>query len=267
MSLSGLTVWITRPPEQAQRWQQQLTAASADTALIPIMAIEALDSNNALHSIQSISSRLKTFKKIIFISQNAAAYAQQAFGSLPEATELFAIGSATAAALKDWTNNVHTVGNAMNSETLLALPALQTVANDSILICRGEGGRTVIAETLQARGASVESCELYRRGPHPNAKHQFLEVVSQASKLNQHTVISVHSGESLTLLTSLFDQCLAENTVTNALVEQLKRQPLLVPGERVAGIAKQLGFSQIITALNASDPVMTDTLQRWWQQQ
>lgn len=54
-----------------------------------------------------------------------------------------------------------------DSEALLALPELGAVRGQRILIVRGEGGRTLLADTLAARGAQVDHAVVYRRLPLP----------------------------------------------------------------------------------------------------
>ena len=50
-----------------------------------------------------------------------------------------------------------------NSEGLLALPELQTVQNKKIIIFAGEAGKTVLAKTLQQRGAIVKMAYTHKR--------------------------------------------------------------------------------------------------------
>lgn len=267
LPLQGLHVWITRPLTQAQRWQQQLTDLGAQTQLVPVLDIAPISAAAHLQKIAAISARLNQFDKIIFISQNAVTHGRQHLHQLPASAALFAIGSTTAAALTDWGYAAATVDAAMNSENLLQHADLQGVNQQKILICRGVGGRTELAASLQQRGARVETCELYQRIPHPEALKRWQQALVAPGIPSQHRVVSAHSGESLQLLADLLHRLNSDQQQDSAGLGTLRRGPLLVPGQRVEALARQLGFTQVLRAENASDTVMTETLQRWWQRQ
>jgi uroporphyrinogen III methyltransferase / synthase len=101
----------------------------------------------------------------IFVSQHAVTGALKGNQLVKELmpSSLFAIGSKTAETLNELGYSEVMVPEQFNSESLLAHPALQAVAAKDILLVKGEGGRTLIAETLTARGARVVPLEVYRR--------------------------------------------------------------------------------------------------------
>jgi len=116
------------------------------------------------------------------------------------------------------------------------------------LILRGIGGRELIAQTLKERGAHVDSCELYRRYlPEQNT-------AALGKALPATDVIVISSAESLGNLVSMAGEGLAKT---------LLDKPVLVPSERVATIARQLDFQHIISAANATDNAVIETLTRW----
>ena len=53
--------------------------------------------------------------------------------------------------------------NEFNSESLLEMREFQNVKGQKIIIFRGEGGRPLLGEALEARGAEVMHAILYRR--------------------------------------------------------------------------------------------------------
>lgn len=266
-TLEGLSVVITRPEAQGQRWQMQLQSLGAETFLLPVMQIAAVESTSQQQAIQNIATCLDQFQKIIFISQNAVTAARAVFPKLPSNGIVYAVGKATAAALRDWGASAVEGDETMNSESLLALSSLQSaqVEGEKILICRGVGGRTLLADTLRQRGAKIECCELYRRLAHPDGPKNLRQLLAKTSNQTalapsaSTPLVSAHSGESVELLAQLLEQ-------GGESAQALKHWPLLLPGTRVAAIAQQLGFNQVICAVNASDEIMTECLQRWWAQ-
>ena len=132
----------------------------------------------------------------------------------------------------------------------MALPQMQQVDGQKILIFRGQGGRTYMGDILRSRHASVDYCELYQRAPPDTIDWQALTAFQLSS---QHKLIAVHSAETL-------------DNLCNILSDQqqwLMQQTLLVPGERVAQHAQHAGFNTIITAVNATDDSMIEALYEW----
>jgi len=265
-SLNDIEVVITRPKAQGEKWQQQLQSLGANTFLIPVLEILPLNSNNdqteRISSLKAILLKLDEFQKIILVSQNAvneaAAWIDNYWPQRPVGIEYFAVGSATARLARQLDFEITAPSEAMNSEDLLALDAMHNVKDQKILICRGVGGRTTLYDELTKRGASVTYGELYTRNLPEVALSQI-----QALKLGNNgrkTVLSAHSGESVENLNSVLEALteLASETKVN-----IKTLPLLIPGERVAKIAKDLGFQQLIVAKNATDNEMTQALCDW----
>jgi uroporphyrinogen-III synthase len=78
--------------------------------------------------------------------------------------QLAAVGRATATAMEQAGLAPDLVPDSgFDSESLLALPALQRAGGKQVLIVRGEGGRALLGETLTQRGAEVVYAEVYRR--------------------------------------------------------------------------------------------------------
>ena len=262
-SLSDLRVLVTRPSQQAQKWQSLLIASGAETLVAPLMQIvpftakESADSA-AIAQIKQRILNLDAYQHIIFVSQNAVAYGwhwiDQYWPQLPFTPRYYAIGSATARTLLDYDVPVVDVpGGSMNTEALLDLPGLQQLGNARVLIFRGAGGRPLLADVLQQRGAQVDYCELYQRCFPDIADAILLD--NQWGR--QQDVVVVHSGESL----ENWLQVVQRNQQLDWL-----RLPLLVPSERVASRARQANCAEVIVADNASDEEMLKSLQSWYRQ-
>ncbi len=267
--LSGLRLIVTRPPEQAEPWCEQLRAFGADARAVPLLALEPLTDPA---QVQAIKERLLDFdhyQKAIFVSRNAVCFGlewlRDYWPQWPRGVAFLAVGDSTARQLQaeglEVTDLAVARRGAMNSETLLQAPALQRVAGEKILIFRGLGGRGKLAEVLRQRGARVDYCELYRRVLPEGAAAALAAAFADAAVWQQRNIIVLHSGETLNHYRQALAQ-LAQNDGSAALVGRLQQLPLLVPGQRVAQLAQEAGFTQLLVAENATDAAMLAALSR-----
>lgn len=252
--LAGLAVAVTRPARQNDALLHQFRLAGATASAIPLLAIDPLDTPAERARIARQLGQLAQCDFAILISQNAATQALQALAehglSWPSPVPAYAVGSATAALLRQ-----HGIGctspERMDSEGLLALPALQAVAGQRALIFRGCGGRETLAQVLRERGATVDYCELYRRklpGAASAAWAQWLQALGE-----QPALVCINSRETLDHLRVVDPGAPSRHNLT-----------LLVPGERVARAAAQAGFPQLLVAPDATDASTIDTAIRWY---
>ena len=264
--LSGLQILNTRPAAQSHKWQALLSSLGAKVVSLPLMEIipvatvnTAIDGGPKPTALQNIISRvldLDLYQHVIFISQNAVNYGfpwiDRYWVELPLGQEYYAVGRATAAALKQCGIESVVAGGAMNSEALLALPELADLNDQRVLIFRGVGGRDTLAEVMTSRGAKVDYCELYTRCPCPKAA----EEIGKCWQPNPgQSVITVHSGETLSYWSDLINQVNEP---------QWRQLPVLVPGQRVYEIASKAGFEHLIKAENAGDEAMSRALTEYW---
>ncbi|WP_341936939.1 uroporphyrinogen-III synthase [Marinimicrobium sp. C2-29] len=260
--LEGLRVLITRPEPQAQAWARTLAGQGAEPIAVPMMALEALTEPAEKQAIKNIILDFDLYQKAIFVSQNAVAYAlewlEDYWPQLPIGIEYFAVGERTAEALREHGIEVTALQSrgAMNSEALLRSAPLQQeqVEEQRIVIFRGRGGRGILGETLQTRGARVHYCELYQRVVPTGAAERLDRALTDASA--EPLIVALHSGETL----ENYAQTLAQLPIDGPARRTLARAPILVPGERVAQQAKTLGFTRVFIAENATDPSMLDAL-------
>jgi len=254
VSLEGLKVLITRPAGQAGPLLDAIAAAGGEAWHQPVLAIEGLsesDSDNYQRCKQYVMD-LDLYQQVIFISTNAVSFGlewvETYWPQLPVGVQWHAIGSATADAMRAAGLPVTVEGGlAMNSEELLACPELQNVESDKILIVRGLGGREHLATQLQERGAHVDYVECYQRVKPELAPGQLAALIRD----RQINTVCLNSGESLNNLCALL----------GADVALAKACWAVVPGERVAALAKEAGFERVAVASNAGLPATIAALQ------
>ena len=124
-----------------------------------------------------------------------------------------------------------------DSEGLLALPILSSPAVPDTVIVKGEGGRELLAAELKRRGGRVEEWCCYRRC-WPEADPARLDY------LTEPLVFQASSGQIVQRLSQLLAGSQKQN---------LLQSPVIVPSERVAALAADLGWNQVICAEDAGD--------------
>ena len=147
---------------------------------------------------------------------------------LPSNLKFAAIGPSTAAELSKFgIQNTLIPQDRFDSESLLALPEMQAVNNQKVMIFRGVGGREVLADTLKSRGAEVHFAECYQR-INPQKDLSTITMLSQQGELD---AIVITSSEAMRHLLAM-----ANNQ------EWLKNVKLCVNHARIAEETNQLGL-------------------------
>ncbi len=246
-------VLVTRPAgEASDTLCAAIKAAGYEAYSQPLLELTALAQLSTAQ--RQLVLNLDLYQHVIFISANAVrfgmALVENDWPQLPTGIHWYAIGAATAIGLERFGITAITPGSVMSSEGLLAVAALQQVREQRVLIIKGEGGRDTLAAELSRRGAMVDELACYRRSlPAVHAG----EIAAQLARWGID-VIMLSSGEGLANLQVLLSP--AETT-------KLKHIGLIVPSQRVAGMAQVAGFERIAIAENASDGAMLHALQQW----
>ena len=241
---------VTRPAGQETALCRAAAAAGFVAHSQPLLELSALPSLSPDQHEHLL--KLDRYRHIVFVSGNAVrfgmAWIEALWPRLPEGINWYAVGEATAGLLRAHGVEVFTPGDEMTSEGLLALPRLQGVAGDRVLIVKGEGGRSTLRDELSRRGARVDELACYRRSCPGLAPGEL------AGRLRRWGVgiILLSSGEGLANLLAL----LAPEEFS-----KLRHVALIVPSARVADAARQAGFDHIVTADNASDAAMLAALE------
>lgn len=253
--LRGLRLLIPRPLRSEDRLQARLAAQECRLHLLPVLTIEPLLATASEQ--HDFLAQLPCYQHIIFVSGNAVARAFAILAtqgsSLPVGANIYAVGNSTAEGLSARGIAVITPALEANSEGLLALAQLAHVAGQRILICRGEGGREALQQSLAARGGLVTYANLYRRVP-TTANNAAINGLLAANDLD---LVVIHSGEILAALWA---------GLSESSRHCLRTVPLLVPSDRVAHQARELGCGSILIADSALPDSMVAAMVRWYTQ-
>ncbi len=250
-----MRILVTRPQYQNQSFIDLLQQAQLTPVPVPLSEIISIPPDADHQPLRQTLLELDNFQKIIAVSTNAARLGAEAIDTFwpqwPARIQWFAVGSQTAKVLSAWGQQAGVPTN-MTSEGLLALPDLQHVAGQKVLLLCGEGGRALLERSLEERGAVVTRCELYCRELPSDAKSQLAGALAHPLD-----VITVTSGEILHTLTALLEPLLEDSHKL-----PIKERPLIVPSERIAEQARELGWRQVVVAENATDSAMLSAVRQ-----
>lgn len=246
-----MTILVTRPSPAGEALVNRLRAMGRVAFHSPLIDFAP---GNQLASLPNLLSSLNQQDLVFVLSQHAVSYAdrilRQSATNWPDTVNYFAIGRTTGLIFHRVSSlPVLYPQDGETSEMLLNLPALQRIQGKKALILRGNGGRELLAETLTERGVHVTYCECYQRSP------VFYDG-SEQSALWQRAGIDtlvVTSGEMLQQLYQLVPDYYRHSWLLHC--------NLVVVSERLAALARQLGWSAIRVAGNADNDALIRALQ------
>jgi uroporphyrinogen-III synthase len=248
--LAGLKIAVTRPRLQATSLAKKIEGAGGIPLMFPLLEIAPVEDTATL---REQVSRLAQFHLAIFISANAVKYGMAAIreaGDLPRALRIATVGQGSAKALGELgVTGVIVPAGRFDSEGLLALPQLQDIAGQRVLIFRGDSGRELLGETLKARGAIVEYAACYRRSKPEWDTGAFFDAAPDA--------ITVTSSEALSHLWQM---------LSSEQKNGIRGKPIFVPHGRIADLAHEQGWQQI-RLTEAGDDGLLSALAAWAVQQ
>ncbi len=245
-TLSGLTVWVTRPENQAGNLCGMIEQRNGAPLLLPTLVIKPLQEAAAHQSL------LAHADAAIFISSNAVSYALAQFPDLAvtlRGKTMLAVGQATARSLSASGFDRVVQAGAGGSDALLRLPVLSdaAISNKRVVILRGQGGREALRDELLARGAVVDYLEVYRRDK-PDISQAEMTEFWHDRKPGAVIITSLAGLDNLVELTPA-----AEN-------RRLMETPMVVMSERIREHAQESGFRHIAVATDNTDAGLVDAL-------
>ena len=251
--LRGQCVLNTRPSHQQAGLKTLLETQGATVLAFPVIEIVPCEASD-FHL--GLAQNIAQYQIALFVSRNAVEGAFRFLQTeiLPTDLQLGVIGEATGQALREQVNDldrrlIHS--DTYNSEGLLGMEPLQQVTGKNILIFRGQQGRRLLGEELEARGANVTYCEVYRRQM-PDYDASYFDR------------LSAHRFPDLAVFTSNEGMHNTFSLVGTRAGKKLLRTPWLLISERMRESAVKLGHNaSIIIAANASDQGIQQTISEW----
>lgn len=238
-----MSILVTRPSPAGEQLVSRLRTLGRVAYHSPLIEFSP---GSELVKLPEMLSSLQRQDLIVVLSQHAVNYAnralQQQHQHWPDFVDYYAIGRTTGLLMHRASSLPVTYPQeGETSETLLQLPSLQNLSAKRALILRGNGGRELIAETLSERGVKVTYCECYQRSP---IYYDGNEQSANWQRAGIDTLV-VTSGEMLQQLYMLVPEYYRTSW--------LLRCSLIVVSERLATLARQLGWAATIRVAENAD--------------
>jgi len=231
--LVGRRIVVTRPPEQAEALCRAIETRGARVERIPVMLIEPIAPT--AQSRQLIDT-LDAYALAFFVSVNAVRFGLAAVAAQrdwPPGVAVATVGPGSERALHAaGFESVVAPQAGFDSEAVLALPEFSAdrVAGQRIVIFRGNGGRDLLGDTLQERGATVDYLACYRR---------------QVPDAGGERLLALADGIDAIVLTSSegVDNLMA---MLGDGAGRLRHVPIISPHPRICARARAAGFVSVI---------------------
>lgn len=254
--LAGWQVFTLRPAGQARELLSALRRAGARADNLAVVRLRDADPQ----ALADVLARVATAQAWLFTSPAAARSCARLAarlgvdlfelgGALARAAmrgALFAPGPGTARALaRLGIAPVAVPASRLDSEGVLALPALAAPLRGSVVLVGAPGGRDLLARELAARGARVEPLHVYRRQPATPAARA-LQALADCPR----PMLLASSGQML--------ERLCQVLAPEPLARVRARARLVVASERLRELARTLGFAVARVAGSAQPQALVE---------
>ncbi len=250
-ALRGRGIVVTRPARQAALLADLIESHGGRAILFPVIDIRDVEDVSGLNAV---IDRLDAYDLAIFVSPNAVDKGFEAIRACrtwPPQMKVAAIGRGSARALRALgVGSVIAPSIGADSESLLAVPELAEIAGQHIVIFRGVGGRELLRETLEARGAHVDYAECYHR----MKPRSDMSALARAWTGDEVDALIVTSSEGL----RNFYELLAP-----AEREALARTPIFVPHPRIAETARELRLENAILTSTGDEGIVAGMIEHF----
>lgn len=239
------TILVTKPGANGEALCHLLKNQGFNAIFFPTIAFAP---PHDIPAWKAVIPTLVTQDWLIFVSPYAVTASKERLIPLLKKTtvipQIIAMGTGTKSRLEESGLSVMLYPTAGGTDALLTLPRLQHITDQKIAIIRGEGGRSLLADTLTKRGAILTHAIAYRR-----------TLMTDSPTLSPEAVIDYTVATSYEGVAYLKNRLQAEEWAN------LQRLPLIVVSERIKKLASELGFKRIWVSSNPSnDAILTAIL-------
>lgn len=232
---------ITRPAGTAAALARRVRKRGGRPLLLPGLSLRGAVDEAATRTAlrEALADTL-----LIFTSPAAVRHAAR-LAPLHTAATVVAVGQGTARALRRHGIRTPLVPARQDSEGLLGLPLLQPLRGCRIALIGAPGGRGLLREQLQARGARLHEVHVYQRtAPRLDRRH-----VDALLQLPETAVILLSSAEAWHNLSQ---------RLPPPAIARLCAATAIVSSERLVQIARHAGFSRVVQARSALSADLLD---------
>lgn len=237
-ALAGATIVTTRAAPAAAALRRGVRGLGGCPLSLPGLSLRAWP--DPVRVSRQLRAALKTADAAIFSSPAAVRFAFRLTPPIRLATRtaVFALGAGTQRALARRGVRALAPRGRSDSEALLALAELAEMRGRNVALIGAPGGRDLIASVLRSRAARVEEVHVYERMP-PRLTRRHFDALAQAA---DPLIMLLSSGAALANLVALLPPLL---------LARVRRQTLVVSGMRLAAVARENGFEQVVLATSA----------------
>ncbi|GAB5381435.1 MAG: hypothetical protein Alis3KO_34460 [Aliiglaciecola sp.] len=244
-----MTILLMRPKEKIEISHQYMQQQGIETVGLALQCIKP-DKSAAdafAGDMNTLSEPELKDHLVIVVSPNAAKGIRDIDGLFCKPLSWFAVGKSTANALVATQNNSPTVitPSEETSEGLLSLEQLQKVNGKQVSLIKGKHGRTLIENTLRARGARVNLYEVYAR------KRLTPELSTSPWRPEEIQLIVATSTEAMQIAWDTYKHSWLIST------------PWLVVSRRLMDFAAKLGIENVLCSNGATDQQLSDAIKQF----
>ncbi len=249
---------MCRPAGKGESLVEALVHDGAAVRCLPMLHVQPVDNED--QGVKQCIMDLDQFTHVIFISDAAAeqgaVWIDRYWPQLPVGLQWYAIGRQTARRLcRELGLGAHEIQqpiDGIDSEALLALPSLEKeMQGANVLIVRGRGGRPLLGDALQSRGARVQYAEVYERGA---PDYRAADLHAALTQFDPQLIVCL-SAETANNL----------NEMAHRVRFDLSKKSFIMPSQRAVNECFWLSEANSVIPESLAEPDIASSINVWWQ--